>query len=50
MRIKNRPTSLQVQTECNLVMATVEAEVQEGEHNGIRGNNRHPLRCKSECR
>lgn len=38
MRIKKRPMSIQSQTERNLVKATVEAEVQEGEYRGIRGN------------
>lgn len=38
MRIKKRPMSIQIQTERNLVMATVEAEVLEGECRGIRGN------------
>lgn len=38
MRIKNRPTSIQVQTEYNLVMATVEVVVQEVEYRGIRQN------------
>lgn len=38
MRIKKRPMSIQIQTERNLVMATVEAEIQEGECRGKRGN------------
>lgn len=38
MRIKKRPMSIQSQIEHNLVKATVEVEVQEGEYRGIRGN------------